>query len=243
MSPASVLDIIGLEKAYGALRPLRMQSLHVSAGSLVAVTGLDAAAAEMFTNLATGAILPDRGEVRLFGQSTAVVTQADDWLNLLDRVGIVTDRAVLLDSYTVAQNLAMPLSLAVDPLSRELARAAAELAFDVGLEPAALERPVASISALDKLRVRFGRALALSPALLIMEHPTATLERHDSATFAADVRRVVGSRGLAGVAITADRSFAEAAASDVRELRAADGVLVQRAGAWRRVLHLLDRRG
>jgi len=236
MSPASVLDITDLEKAYGALRPLRMQSLHVSAGSLVAVTGLDAAAAEMFTNLATGAILPDRGEVRLFGQSTAVVTQADDWLNLLDRVGIVTDRAVLLDSYTVAQNLAMPLSLAVDPLPRELARAAAELA-------SALERPVASISALDRLRVRFGRALALSPALLLMEHPTATLERHDSATFAADVRRVVGSRGLAGVAITADRSFAEAAASEVRELRAADGVLVQRAGAWGRVLRLLDRRG
>src|SRR5687768_727653 len=242
MSSDSVLDITDLEKAYGALRPLRMQSLHVSAGSLVAVMGLDAAAAEMFTNLATGAILPDRGEVRLFGQSTAVVTQADDWLNLLDRVGIVTDRAVLLDSYTVAHNLAMPLSLAVDPLPRELADAAAGLASDVGLPPPALEWPVAALSALDKLPGRLRRARGLSPALLLMEHPTATLERNDSAAFAAAVRRVVRLRGLAGVAITADRSFAEAAASDVRELRAADGVLVERAGAWGRVLRLLDRR-
>jgi len=240
MTPGSVLDITGLQKAYGGLRPLRLQSLQVLPGVLVAVMGLDAPAAEMFTNLATGAILPDQGEVRLFGRSTAAVTDPDDWLTLLDRVGILTDRAVLLDTYTVAQNLAMPLTLDVDPLSSELARTAADLAGEVGLEGALLELPVSALGAPDRLRVRFGRALALSPALLLMEHPTATLEPADVGAFAQDVRRVVHSRDLAAVAVTADRAFAEAATPDVRELRPADGVLQPRARAWGRVRRLFS---
>jgi ABC-type transporter Mla maintaining outer membrane lipid asymmetry ATPase subunit MlaF len=238
MTDTAVLEITGLEKAYGGLRPLRVQSLQVLSGTLVAVVGLDAPAAEMFTNLATGAILPDRGDVRLFGQSTAAVTNPDDWLKLLDRVGIVTDRAVLLDTYTVAQNLVMPLTLDVDPLSSELARTAAVLAGEVGLENAALDRPVSALGAPDRLRVRFGRALALSPALLLMEHPTATLQAVDVAAFAADVGRVVRSRRLAAVAMTADLAFAEAATPEVRELRPADGVLQPRARAWGRVRRL-----
>jgi len=240
MTADSVLDITGLEKAYGGLRPMRLQSLRVLPGTLVAVMGLDAPAAEMFTNLATGAILPERGEVRLFGRSTAAVTDPDDWLKLLDRVGILTDRAVLLDSYTVAQNLAMPLTLDVDPLSSELARTTAELAGEVGLDGAVLEQPVATLGTAGRLRVRFGRALALSPALLLMEHPTASLEPGEAGAFARDVRRVIRSRELAAVALTADARFAEAATDDVRELRPADGVLQPRARAWGRVRRLFS---
>jgi putative ABC transport system ATP-binding protein len=227
-----VVELSEIEKAYGGLRPLRIHSLRVRAGSLVAVLGLDAPAAEMFTNLVTGAILPDRGEVRLFGHLTAAVTDPDEWLRLLDRVGILSDRAVLLDTLTAAQNLAMPVTLEVDPLSRELAGGAAMLAREVGLDDDIVEQPVGSLSARARLRVRFGRALALQPSLVLMEHPTATLERADVAAFARDVQRVFRARGLAGVAVTADRAFAEAVSTDVRELRGADGVLVPRARAW-----------
>jgi ABC-type transporter Mla maintaining outer membrane lipid asymmetry ATPase subunit MlaF len=241
MSPEVRLSIANLEKTYGALRPLRIQALDVEAGSLVAVMGIDAPGAEMFTNLATGAVLPDRGEVRLFGASTAAVTTPEDWLGLLDRVGIVTDRAVLLDSYTVAQNLAMPRTLDLDPLSSELFDEAGRLAREVGLPAHSVTRQVSSLTPIDKLRVRFGRALALQPVLLLMEHPTASLGPGDSAAFAADVRRIIEARFLAAVAITADRSFAEAATPDVRELRPADGALLPRAAMWGRVRRFLRR--
>lgn len=241
MSPEIRLSIANLEKAYGALRPLRIQTLEIQAGSLVAVMGIDAPGAEMFTNLATGAVLPDRGEVHLFGASTASVTTPEDWLGLLDRVGIVTDRAVLLDTYTVAQNLAMPRTLDLDPLSSELFGEAGRLAQEVGLPADRVTRQVSSLTPLERLRVRFGRALALAPSLLLMEHPTASLEAGDSAAFAADVRRVIDARSLAGVAITADRTFAEAVTPDVRELRPADGALLPRAAVWGRVRRFLRR--
>lgn len=241
MSNEIRLAIANLEKAYGGLRPLRIQTLEIRAGSLVAVMGIDAPGAEMFTNLATGAVLPDRGEVHLFGASTASVTTPEDWLALLDRVGIVTDRAVLLDAYTVAQNLAMPRTLDLDPLSSELFDEAGRLAQEVGLPEDSVTRQVSSLTPLERLRVRFGRALALAPTLLLMEHPTASLDIGDSAAFAADVRRVIEARSLAGVAITADRTFAEAVTPDVRELRPADGALLPRAAVWGRVRRFLRR--
>ena len=80
MTETPALEFVGVVKQYGALRPLRMAALEVSRGAIVAVTGLDAAAAETFVNLATGATLPDEGEVRVFGRSTAAVSDADEWL-------------------------------------------------------------------------------------------------------------------------------------------------------------------
>jgi hypothetical protein len=71
--------------------------------------------------MATGASLPDRGDVRLFGRSTSAIADSADWLSVVDRFGIVSSRAVLLDALTVVQNLAMPFTLEVDPLLRTCA--------------------------------------------------------------------------------------------------------------------------
>ena len=48
-----VLEITGVRKHYAGLRPLRMKDLRVAAGERVAISGLDAAAAELFINLIT----------------------------------------------------------------------------------------------------------------------------------------------------------------------------------------------
>src|SRR5205807_1268378 len=107
--------------------------LRAAPGDRVAILGLDQVAAEVFINLATGATLPDAGEVRLFGRTTSAITDSADWLATIDRLGIVSDRAVLLDQLTVVQNLAMPFTLDIEPPpDRERARAEA-LAREVGL--------------------------------------------------------------------------------------------------------------
>ena len=80
MTETPALEFVGVVKQYGALRPLRMTALAVPPRAIVAVKGLDAPAAETFVNLATGATLPDEGEVRVFGRSTAAVSDADEWL-------------------------------------------------------------------------------------------------------------------------------------------------------------------
>ena len=96
------LEFDGVTKAYGGLRPLRVANLAVKVGERVALSGLDAAAAEVFVNLATGSGLPDQGEVRVMQQATSAIVDGDAWLASLDRFGIVSHRAVLLDNVSVA---------------------------------------------------------------------------------------------------------------------------------------------
>ena len=118
-----VVEIAGLAKGYHGLRPLRVQSLAVEPGEAVAILGLDAPAAEMLINLLTGAMLPDAGEVRVFGRSTASIADSAEWLGVVDRFGLVSARAVLLEPLSVVQNLAMPFSLDIEPPSAGAARA------------------------------------------------------------------------------------------------------------------------
>jgi len=118
MSATPVLHIANVRKNYQGLRPLRLRELVIMPGEQVAVSGLDAGAAEVLVNLVTGASLPDEGEVRVLGHSTADVTNGDEWLASLDRFGIVSPRAVLLDAVSALQNLALPFTLQIDPIPR-----------------------------------------------------------------------------------------------------------------------------
>ena len=130
---APVLELTGVTKSYGALRPLRLAQFVLSPGEHVAMLGLDQPAAEVLTNLVTGASLPDAGLIRVFGRTTAEITDPDDWLTLLDRFGIVTDRAALIEPMTVVQNLAVPFSLELDPPPPDIVRQVTALALEAGL--------------------------------------------------------------------------------------------------------------
>ena len=234
----AVLQIRDVQKQYGALRPLRLRSLDVQHGATVAIVGLDAPAAEIFVNLVTGAMLPDTGQVRVFGVDTAAIGDAEDWLRRLDRFGIFSDRAVLLDELTTAQNLAMTFTLAIDPIAPEVRDRVDSLARDVVLAPHVLGRRVSDLTPLDKARVRLARAVALAPELLVLEHPTASLAPPDVQPFARDLRRLAEHRSLTTVAVTAEARFASAITSDVRTLQPATGELAADGGAWGRVRRL-----
>ena len=116
-----VLQITDVEKRYQALRPFRLQSLTIAAGERVAIVGLDAGAAEVLVNLVTGAGVADRGTVRVQGRNNADIANGDEWLESLDRFGIVSERAVLLEGATLEQNLAMPFTLQIDPVAPDIA--------------------------------------------------------------------------------------------------------------------------
>jgi ABC-type transporter Mla maintaining outer membrane lipid asymmetry ATPase subunit MlaF len=220
-----VLELTDVSKDYRGLRPLRIAGLRVAAGERVAILGLDQTAAEVFVNLVTGASLPDRGHVRLFGRSTSAIADSADWLSVVDRFGIVSSRAVLLDALTVVQNLAMPFTLDVDPMSSEVRERAVALAAEVGLPDATRDRLVGELDAGGRFRVRFGRALALDPAIVVFEHPTAELSGQEVAEVAARCRDVALARKTAAITLTADRDFGERVASRVLALQPASGRL------------------
>ena len=230
---ACVLEFRNVEKAYGGLRPLRILQLAVARGQTLALVGFDRTTAEVFVDLATGATVPDAGEVRVFGESTASIKDAGAWLASLDRFGILSERAVLLDGLTVLQNLAMPLTLEVEPMAESIRAQVTPLAAEAGLAVSDLTKPVGSLGPGARLRVRLGRALAPGPLVLLAEHPTALLPPDDVPTFAADLTKIITARGLASVTLTADRTFAAAVADEVLTLQPATGELKSSTG-WRR---------
>jgi ABC-type uncharacterized transport system ATPase subunit len=226
-----LLDIRGVKKTYGGLRPLRLAALAVAPGSRVAILGVDAAAAEILVNVITGATLPDEGEVRVFGRATSAISDANDWLSTLDRIGMVSPRAMLAEEFTVEQGIAMAFTLSLDPVPGAVAADVARLAREAGLGAADLVTRLSDASPLLKARCRLARALATAPALLVLEHANALVAGR-AAVFGSEIAALARARGMAVLALTADEAFATAVADRVLALDAATGQLKPRNG-WR----------
>jgi ABC-type lipoprotein export system ATPase subunit len=210
ISAQPLVDVRGLVKHYQSLRPLRIRELTIEAGDVVAISGLDAPAAEALVNLVTGGAVPDEGQIRLFGHDTRTIADADAWLRLLDAVGVISLRAVLIEAFTVLQNIATAFTLTVDPIDPRVVPQAGALAREAGLAADVVDVPVGDLPAGAKMRTHLARALALGPRLLLADHPSAAIRREDVAGFAADVGRVARGRNLAVLALTADDVFARA---------------------------------
>jgi ABC-type lipoprotein export system ATPase subunit len=231
-SGALVIDVQGLVKDYRSLRPLRLRALQVHAGERVVVSGLDAAAAEILVNILNGAVLPDEGHVSVLGQLTRDVADGDAWLASLDRFGIVTPRAVLLEAMTVAQNLALPLTLEIEPMSAETAERAADLGARVGLADDRLGQTVAMITPAERMRLHLARAIVLEPSVVLLEHPTTALAGDEGAAFGALVRDVARPTGLTILAFSEDQAFARALDARHLKLKPATGELSDIGRRW-----------
>jgi ABC-type transporter Mla maintaining outer membrane lipid asymmetry ATPase subunit MlaF len=227
-----VLELTDISKGYGGLRPLRIERLTVPAGQRLAILGFDQPMAEVFVNLVTGATLPDRGTVTVFGRPTSAIVDSAEWLTFVDQFGIVSDRAVMLEAMTVLQNLALPFTLEIEPPPDEARMQAERLAEEVGLPGAQWNTPIAELDGAARACVRLARALALDPAILLLEHPTAAVDRGQVAWLASRIRAVSDGRGAAVVAVTADQVFADALGGRALQLNPATGRMNDR-GAHR----------
>jgi predicted ABC-type transport system involved in lysophospholipase L1 biosynthesis ATPase subunit len=229
VTPA-VLDLHGIAKSYGGLRPLRIERLSVTHADRVALLGFDQPMAEVLVNLVTGAALPDRGTVTVFGRRTADIADSEEWLAVLDRFGIVSPRVVLLEGMTAIQNLALPFTLDIEPPAGESLARAEALAREVGLPEASWQHPVGKLDEVSRAYVRLARALALDPALLLLEHASASIDGVREITeFAGRLAAVSAGRRVAVVAMTADRRFAEAFSGRTLRLDPATGTLTESA--------------
>jgi putative ABC transport system ATP-binding protein len=233
VTTSGVLEIDDVVKAYGGLRPLRIQRLSVAPSERVAIVGLDQVATQVFVNLVTAATLPDSGEIRLFGRATSTITESSEWLALVDRLGIVSERIVLLEGMTPVQNLAIPFGLEIEPPPEETIDRAQHLAREVGLPESTWVSPVAHLGPLDHVRLRLGRALAFDPAMLLLEHVGVGLVERDLSALGADIKGLTTRRGIAMVMSSANDQLAGLVASRVLTLNAATGRLTDlRSPMW-----------
>lgn len=230
-----IIDIAGLTKIYPADAPLRIARLEVRPGAALVVEGFDVGAAEVFMHLVTGAAVPDEGYVRIAGRDTRAIATDTEWLRSLDVFGLVSARAVLLGSLSAAANLALPMTLAIDPMTEETRALVDAIAREVGLTTAALDGKADALGQADRLRLHLARALASGPRVLLLEHPTTPLaDEVERAAFGRTLRSVVQARGLTWVAVSNDRVFAKATEGTHLRLDATTGRIGPRSW-WERL--------
>ena len=139
---------------------------------------------------------------------------------------------MLLDSLSVVQNLAMPFSLDIEPPSDDLRAQAEALAQEVGLDRSTWDSRVSDLSRTARTRVRLGRALALDPQVLLLEHPTAAVPREDVAAFGLQIRRIVRRAAQPRLALTADRPLLSGMRSRLDARTRDRARLAERRSGW-----------
>lgn len=228
-----LIEMRGVTKDHGAAQPLRIDSFDASGAERVVVAGFDAAAAETFFHLISAAAVPDTGTVCIAGTDTRTIATDTEWLMSLDRFGFMTHRAVLLDNLGVGANLALPMTLDVEPMPATVRAQIQVLAADVGLDAALLDKRVGALDALNRARLHLGRSLAAGPRLLLLERPTQELVDDPSrAAFGRDLKRAAAHRGVGFIALSDDAVFARATGARHDRLVAATGQIVRQRRWW-----------
>ncbi len=140
-------------------------SLDVAGGEIVALIGPNGCGKSTFLRVAAGLLAAERGRITLDGRP---ITAPDD------RIGLVFQEPRLLPWRTAARNITYPLELAGWSPERRAVRLA-EMLHIVGLEAAAELRPVQMSGGMQQ-RASIARALALSPAVLLLDEPFSSLD-------------------------------------------------------------------
>ena len=244
--PAEVVRLEGVKKGYrtpaGWVDALRGIDLRVARGTIQGVIGFSGAGKSTLVRCLARLEQPDAGRVLVGGDDLAALDGAA-LRRARRKIGMVFQSYNLLRSATVAENVALPLSLA-GASAGEGRKRALEILRWVGLAERADSYP-GQLSGGQRQRVAIARGLVARPELLLTDEPTSALDPETTATVLDLLRRVRDELGLTILLVTHEMSSVRAlcdrvavldAGQVVEEGAARDVLLRPRSAAARRLL-------
>ncbi|MEX3566868.1 ABC transporter ATP-binding protein, partial [Micrococcus endophyticus] len=207
VAPAAGLSLRGVTldvgDGEGRIRALDHVDLTVAPGEFVAVIGPSGAGKSSLLAVAGALATPTSGSVEVQGQDLAALGGQGRLAAFRRRtVGFVFQSGNLVPALTAADQLRLAHRIAHERgRSRAFDPAALLEAVDMGHR--ADHRP-GRLSGGERQRVGIARALVNEPTLLLVDEPTAALDRRRSQDIVALLARQCHERGIAGVMVTHD---------------------------------------
>jgi len=169
----------GIHKRFGSTHALRGVELNLLPGRCLGLVGRNGAGKSTLVSILSGIVPPDAGAVRFDGQPAPSLGDVAAWRA---RIATVFQHSMVVPGLTVAENVFLgrqprrgpgPLGLVDWRRMRAQARTImADWGFDV-----AADTPCGSLTVEQRQVVEITRALAAGTRCLLLDEPTAALER------------------------------------------------------------------
>ena len=202
-SSLSIVDAI-LELGDGdtKVRALDRVNLEVPAGEFLAIVGPSGSGKSSLLAVAGALSSPDSGTVSVHGQDLATPSRSRKAAFRLANIGFVFQSGNLIPALTAADQLRLVNKLAGGPRSFN----PMPLLESVGMAHQAKNRP-GQLSGGERQRVGIARALVTTPSLLLVDEPTAALDRRRSREVVELLASQSHDHGVATVMVTHDHDI------------------------------------
>ncbi|MER6480156.1 ABC transporter ATP-binding protein [Streptomyces filamentosus] len=184
-----------------------------SPGALTALVGPSGSGKSTLLAVAGALLRPDEGRVLLNGTDLAALTDRERARARRERIGYVFQSGNLLTGLTAEEQLLAAASL-TGRRPRTLRARIRELLTEVGLEHRLAHRPD-QLSGGERQRIALARALLLEPELLLVDEPTAAVDRTRAHDLTALIARTTHDRACVTVVATHDPVVTAAADTTV----------------------------
>lgn len=180
----AILEVKNLKKVYttrlggNRVEALRNVNFSVSEGEFVAIMGESGSGKTTLLNILAGLDTPTSGQVLLTGRDMTTVREGQMAAFRREHLGFVFQEFNLLDTFTVRDNIFLPLVLSGQRYA-DMQPRLTPLARRLGIE-ALLGKYPYEISGGQKQRVAVARALITGPQLILADEPTGALDSRSS---------------------------------------------------------------
>ena len=180
----SLLEVKNLKKVYktrlggNAVEALKNVNFSVEEGEFVAIMGESGSGKTTLLNILAALDQPTAGSVLLDGKNFSGIKESDVAAFRRDHLGFVFQEFNLLDTFTLEDNIYLPLVLAGKSY-QEMHRRLAPIADKLSIT-ALLKKYPYEVSGGQKQRAAVARAMITDPRIILADEPTGALDSKSS---------------------------------------------------------------